>query len=94
MNEASKKKFYYIDAITPSVATRLCKYIFQESFDRLEKNDNNRTYDVFLIKPKSLDDSAESETKAMQSLDYLKEDIQDFQDYWGKGYQFFFSANK
>ena len=24
----------------------------------------------------------------------LKEDIQDFQDFWGKGYSFYFSANK
>jgi hypothetical protein len=88
------KKFYYIDAVTPSVATRILTYIFQDSFDRLEKNDEKRTYDVFLVKPKAQDDSAEAETKAMQDLEYLKDDIQDFQDYWGKGYQFFFSANK
>lgn len=88
------KKFYYIDAVTPSVATRICTYIFQDRFDRLEKNEEKRTYDVFLIKPTPKEDTAEAETKAMQDLDYLKEDIQDFQDYWGKGYQFYFSANK
>ncbi len=77
------KKFYYIDAVTPSVGSRICEYFFDNYFDRLEKNNKERTYDVFLIKPKD-----------EKSLEELKDDIQDFRDFWGAGYVFYFSENK
>lgn len=79
----SKTTFTYIDAVKKPVATRICKYLFGESFDRLEQNNEEKTYDVFLIKPVD-------EEKKKQ----LNEDTQDFNDYWGARYRFFFVVNK
>jgi len=76
-------KFYYIDAVTISVAKRICAFFFEDNFDRIEKNDKERTYDVFLIKPKE-----------KKVLEYIEEDILYFKDFWGNGYRFFYSENK
>lgn len=80
MAHSGSNKFYYIDAVTISVAKRILKFYFESYFVEAIKNDENRTYDVYLVKPKNEDD-----------LKYLKDDIQYFVDFWGAGYKFFWN---
>lgn len=77
------KKLYYIDGVTIAIAKKICKFFFEDSFDRAEKNEKEKTYDIFLIKPKDEDE-----------LNDLKDDIEYFLDFWGNQYKFYFSENK
>lgn len=79
----TESRFTYIDGFTCPNAKRMLKYLFKSNYDRVEKNDVSRVFDIFLIKPKK-----ESE------IELMKEDIQDFIDYWGHQYKFHFTPNK
>lgn len=80
MAHSGSKGFYYIDAVTISVAKRILKFYFEHQYVKALKNDETTTYDVYLEKPKD-----------EKELEYLKDDIQYFVDYWGANYKFFWS---
>ena len=77
------RAFNYVDGTKIPTARKIIEFFFQDLYDRVEKNDEERTFDVFIVKPKE-----ESE------LEVVKEEIQDFIDFWGSQYRFFFTANK
>lgn len=79
----ANKKFYYVDGVTIAIARKILLFFFQENFDRAFKNDDNYTYDVFLIKPKEIEEQ-----------ELLKEDIKYFLDFFGNSYKFYYSENR
>ena len=82
MTEQTPKKFYRLDGFTLANSKRVAKLYFEDLYDRVERNDKNRTHDVFLIKPTD-----------PEELKDVESDIQYFRDVMGMGYVFYWKAN-
>ena len=71
-------KMNFIQGYTIYNSRKLLKYLFPSEFIKAEVNEENRTFDVSLHKPKNPEDLAS-----------LEEAIREFLNYWSKSYRFF-----
>lgn len=72
-----QKKLNFINGYTIYNSRRLLKYLFPSDYIDVSINQENRTFDVKLIKPKD-----------PEELGQLEEDIFEFQKYWTAQYRF------